>query len=296
MHERLTERFVDRRTSVLMRRLRENTTLETEIKKTGEVVVEGHDIGRLDGFMFVADASAAGSEAKTLQGAARTALAGEIDARADQARRRRPTRSSCWPRTVRCAGPAQPVGKLIAGDDVLRPRASRHRRRAAHRRLARGGADAARSLAQESHRAAARAAVRARRSRGHHRHRARRRLPVDRGDRRAGAPEGGRGRQRPRPAVARGAAQIRRALRRLSSLPAGAAQARAAQPRGAALDAQARRARRPRGSTSCSGSRRAAAPRSRSTRTRRSRSTAPSAIGCAASAPSASISWSGSPI
>ena len=82
MHERLIERFVDRRTSVLMRRLRENTTLETEIKKTGEVVVEGHEIGRLDGFTFVADASAAGSEAKTLQGAARSALAGEIDARA----------------------------------------------------------------------------------------------------------------------------------------------------------------------------------------------------------------------
>src|SRR5262249_7213327 len=37
LHERLTERFVDRRTSVLMRRLRENTMLETEISKTGEV-------------------------------------------------------------------------------------------------------------------------------------------------------------------------------------------------------------------------------------------------------------------
>src|SRR5215468_3092990 len=40
LHERLTERFVDRRTSVLMRRLRENTALETDIRKTGEVVVE----------------------------------------------------------------------------------------------------------------------------------------------------------------------------------------------------------------------------------------------------------------
>src|SRR5262245_3943471 len=46
LHERLTERFVDRRTSVLMRRLRENTMLETEIAKSGEVVVEGHLIGR----------------------------------------------------------------------------------------------------------------------------------------------------------------------------------------------------------------------------------------------------------
>src|SRR5450830_51866 len=49
LHERLTERFVDRRTSVLMRRLRENTMLNTEIGKTGEVIVEGHVIGRLDG-------------------------------------------------------------------------------------------------------------------------------------------------------------------------------------------------------------------------------------------------------
>ena len=54
LHERLTERFVDRRTSVLMRRLRENATLEPQINKTGEVVVEGHVIGRLDGFVFPA--------------------------------------------------------------------------------------------------------------------------------------------------------------------------------------------------------------------------------------------------
>src|SRR5690606_2654895 len=39
LHERLAERFIDRRTSVLMRRLRENAMLETEIGKMGEVVV-----------------------------------------------------------------------------------------------------------------------------------------------------------------------------------------------------------------------------------------------------------------
>jgi len=59
LHERLTERFVDRRTSVLMRRLRENSVLTTEIGKTGEVIVEGHVIGRLDGFTFAPDAAEA---------------------------------------------------------------------------------------------------------------------------------------------------------------------------------------------------------------------------------------------
>ena len=82
LHERLTERFVDRRTSVLMRRLRENALLEPQINKAGEVIVEGHVIGRLDGFVFLPDASSGGSEAKALQNAAQKALAGEIAARA----------------------------------------------------------------------------------------------------------------------------------------------------------------------------------------------------------------------
>ena len=82
LHERLAERFVDRRTSVLMRRLRENTMLETEITKTGEVVVEGHTIGRLDGFRFAPDTTAGTSDAKALSAAAQKALAGEIEARA----------------------------------------------------------------------------------------------------------------------------------------------------------------------------------------------------------------------
>src|SRR5216684_751145 len=69
LHQRLVERFVDRRTSVLMRRLRENTMLETEIAKTGEVTVEGHVIGRLGGFQFMADPAAGAPEAKALRAA-----------------------------------------------------------------------------------------------------------------------------------------------------------------------------------------------------------------------------------
>jgi ATP-dependent RNA helicase SUPV3L1/SUV3 len=121
LHERLTERFVDRRTSVLMRRLRENTTLETEIQKTGEVVVEGHVIGRLDGFTFAADTSTGGSDAKALQAAARSVLAGEIDARASKVAHA-PEREFVLVSdgTLRWTGAA--VGKLVAGDDVMRPR------------------------------------------------------------------------------------------------------------------------------------------------------------------------------
>ena len=121
LHERLTERFVDRRTSVLMKRLRENTTLETEIQKTGEVIVEGHVIGRLDGFSFAAENATGGSDAKALQAAARSALAGEIDARATKVAQA-PERDFVLASdgTLRWTGAA--VAKLVAGDDVLRPR------------------------------------------------------------------------------------------------------------------------------------------------------------------------------
>jgi ATP-dependent RNA helicase SUPV3L1/SUV3 len=121
LHERLTERFVDRRTSVLMRRLRENTMLNTEIGKTGEVVVEGHVIGRLDGFMFAPDAAEAGSDAKALQAAALKALAGEIDARADKLSKAPDDQFVLASEgTLRWTGDA--VAKLVAAEDMLQPR------------------------------------------------------------------------------------------------------------------------------------------------------------------------------
>ena len=121
LHERLAERFVDRRTSVLMRRLREKAMLETEIAKSGEVTVEGHVIGRLDGFTFAPDASGAGSEAKALNAAAQKVLAGEIEARAtklSQASNDQIVLAADG--VLRWTGDL--VGKLIAGDDTLRPR------------------------------------------------------------------------------------------------------------------------------------------------------------------------------
>ena len=121
LHERLAERFVDRRTSVLMRRLRENTMLETEITKTGEVVVEGHAIGRLAGFQFAADFASAGPEGKALRAAAQKALAGEIDARAAKLSHAGDEQFVlAADGSIRWLG--EPVGKLTAGDDVLRPR------------------------------------------------------------------------------------------------------------------------------------------------------------------------------
>jgi ATP-dependent RNA helicase SUPV3L1/SUV3 len=121
LHERLTERFVDRCSSVLMRRLRENSALEPNFNQTGDVVVEGHLIGRLEGFVFVADASSGGSEAKALQNAAQKALAGEIAARAARLAEAPDAQFVlAADGTLRWVGAA--VGKLYAGEELLRPR------------------------------------------------------------------------------------------------------------------------------------------------------------------------------
>lgn len=121
LHERLTERFVDRRTSVLMRRLRENTSLNTEIGKTGEVIVEGHAIGRLDGFTFAPDTAEAGSDAKALQAAAQAVLAGEINARAEKLGNAPDEQFVLTSDgTIRWTGDA--VARLTAAEEALHPR------------------------------------------------------------------------------------------------------------------------------------------------------------------------------
>ena len=121
LHQRLIERFVDRRTSALVRRLRENAMLETDITKTGEVFVEGHAIGRLAGFQFAADPAAAGPEAKALRAAAQKALAGEIDTRAHRLQSAADDQFVLTSdATIRWTG--EPVAKVIAGEDALHPR------------------------------------------------------------------------------------------------------------------------------------------------------------------------------
>jgi ATP-dependent RNA helicase SUPV3L1/SUV3 len=121
LHERLTKRFVDRRTSVLMRRLRENTMLDAEISPTGTVLVEGHHVGELQGFRFTADASAGGEDAKAVKAAAQKALAAEFEARAERfAASGNSDIALASDGTLRWIG--APIGTLVAGEDVLKPR------------------------------------------------------------------------------------------------------------------------------------------------------------------------------
>lgn len=120
LHERLTQRFVDRRTSVLMRRLRENAMLEAEITSSGDVLVEGQHIGQLLGFRFAPDAAAEGPDGKAVRATAQKALTTEIEARADKLGK---SENSDFVLTsegaIRWRG--EPVAKLAASEDLLAP-------------------------------------------------------------------------------------------------------------------------------------------------------------------------------
>jgi ATP-dependent RNA helicase SUPV3L1/SUV3 len=121
LHERLTNRFVDRRTSVLMKRLRENAMLEAEISVNGDVFVEGHHVGQLTGFRFTPIGGTEGPDAKAVHTASLKALALEFEARA--ARMHAAGNSDIAISAdgmVRWLG--DPVARLVGSDHVMRPR------------------------------------------------------------------------------------------------------------------------------------------------------------------------------
>ena len=86
LHERLTQRFVDRRTAVLVKRLRNPDDMLAAVARDGTVMVEGHGIGRLEGFRFIPDDSesnpnSAGAAERSVLQAAKRALGPEIEKR-----------------------------------------------------------------------------------------------------------------------------------------------------------------------------------------------------------------------
>jgi len=120
LHAALTQRFVDRRTSVLLRRLKEKERLVAEVSEAGEVTVEGQHAGRLEAFRFHQDPSATGDEAKTLRAAAVAALQPEWHLRADRFYNAPDTEIDFTEQGGLMWG-EHAVGKLVAGPDAMKP-------------------------------------------------------------------------------------------------------------------------------------------------------------------------------
>jgi ATP-dependent RNA helicase SUPV3L1/SUV3 len=120
LHDRLTKRFVDRRTSVLLRRLGQKEAMVAEVNETGEVTVEGEYVGRLDGFRFRADKGAGAAEDKTIKSAALQALAPQFHLRADRFYNAPDTEIDFTEQGGLMWGKSA-VGKLIAGSEPMKP-------------------------------------------------------------------------------------------------------------------------------------------------------------------------------
>jgi ATP-dependent RNA helicase SUPV3L1/SUV3 len=121
LHERLTQRFVDRRTSVLLRRLGQKEAIVAEVNDAGEVTVDGEFVGKLDGFRFSQDKGSGAAEAKTIKTVALQALAPQFHLRADRFYNAPDTEIDYTEQGGLMWGSAA-VGKLVAGADALKPR------------------------------------------------------------------------------------------------------------------------------------------------------------------------------
>ena len=121
LHGALTKRFVDRRTSILMRRLKQKEALVAEVNKDGEVTIEGEFVGKLNAFRFQLDKSADADQVKTLRSAAIQALQPEFSLRSDRFYNAPDTEFDFTEQGGLMWG-EHAVGKLVKGDDIMSPR------------------------------------------------------------------------------------------------------------------------------------------------------------------------------
>jgi ATP-dependent RNA helicase SUPV3L1/SUV3 len=120
LHEQLTQRFVDRRTSALMRGMRDKEGLVADIAEDGAIRVENHYVGRIKGFLFSPDAQAEGIHGKAARSAAAQVLSKELSMRA---RRVAAAKSDAFKLTPqgRILWRGEEIARLEAGENPLKP-------------------------------------------------------------------------------------------------------------------------------------------------------------------------------
>ena len=120
LHECLTKTFVDRRTSVLLRRLKDKEAMVAEVDNQGQVTIEGEFVGKLEGFRFTADKEANGAEFKAVKAAAMEALVPHFNLMADRFYNAPDTEIDFTDQGGLMWG-ENALGKLLAGDNPLKP-------------------------------------------------------------------------------------------------------------------------------------------------------------------------------
>ena len=120
LHDRLTQRFVDERTSALLRRMNEKQPIYGHVGDDDTVVVEGYVLGHIEGLRFVPDRTALPAGNRGLRAAASRVVSREIQLRARElasAGGKAITLTS--DRTLNWRG--FPLARLTPGKDALHP-------------------------------------------------------------------------------------------------------------------------------------------------------------------------------
>ena len=123
LHARLTERFVNRRTSVLMKKMGGDAGLLRVELEGDDVLVEGHHIGTLEGFVFKVDPAARHSERKLFLAAAERHVPQLLTRRAEAliaAIAAGQAALDIRKGEVICG--RQPLARIVAGSSILEPR------------------------------------------------------------------------------------------------------------------------------------------------------------------------------
>jgi ATP-dependent RNA helicase SUPV3L1/SUV3 len=121
LHERLTQRFIDRRAAALSRRGGAGEALLGGVTREGDVVVEAQVVGRLQGFSFVPEVGGDG-ESRAVLAVARRALAGEMGRRVQRFVDEPDNAFSLRASDARVLWRDVPVGRLVAGATPAAPR------------------------------------------------------------------------------------------------------------------------------------------------------------------------------
>lgn len=121
LHASLTQRFVDRRTTVLLRQIGAGAgELPVTIGPEGEVSVEDHPLGRLEGFRFTVTPEARAADKRMLLAAAEKRLAGEYRKRGAALAEAKDAAFSLVGTVIAWQGHG--VAELTSGQSLVRPR------------------------------------------------------------------------------------------------------------------------------------------------------------------------------
>ena len=116
LHDRLTQRFVDRHSGILARRRHDRADLLASVTARGEVQVEGEAIGRLRGFRFEPDGDLPKALSAAAQGAMRSELAMRVRRLSEAG-----DAEFCLEADGRILWRGDEIAHLAPGDDVLHP-------------------------------------------------------------------------------------------------------------------------------------------------------------------------------